>query len=155
MLFYGQDPYGILDPKSEHGGCPVYKGVKWAANLWIWNKNRHADAGDGDYDERNDNTAVQIELVNTLEVPLEIRWGNSKAHARSTPRFNHWGEIPARERAGIGTFHGHHWRALIGDRVVFEHQVDAGEDEGPERAGTEQKPQIINIEDTWRNEEDL
>jgi hypothetical protein len=25
------------DPMSYHGGCPPIKGIKWAANSWIWN----------------------------------------------------------------------------------------------------------------------
>lgn len=37
VLFYSQTPQGILDPYSEHGGCPVLKGDKWGANLWVWN----------------------------------------------------------------------------------------------------------------------
>ena len=38
VLFYSQHPDGGLDASSKHGGCPVIKGQKWAANLWIWNK---------------------------------------------------------------------------------------------------------------------
>ena len=26
---------------SEHGGCPVLEGTKWAANLWVWNGRRY------------------------------------------------------------------------------------------------------------------
>lgn len=37
VLFYSQTPAGTLDPYSEHGGCPVLKGDKWGANLWVWN----------------------------------------------------------------------------------------------------------------------
>lgn len=37
VLFYSQTPSGALDPYSEHGGCPVLKGDKWGANLWVWN----------------------------------------------------------------------------------------------------------------------
>jgi len=35
-----QRPDGSLDPMSKHGGCPVGAGVKWAANLWVWNRVR-------------------------------------------------------------------------------------------------------------------
>ena len=31
ILFYSQKAGGELDPLSEHGGCPVLGGVKWAA----------------------------------------------------------------------------------------------------------------------------
>ena len=36
MLFYSTFPNGQLDQKSFHGGCPVLKGTKIAANLWTW-----------------------------------------------------------------------------------------------------------------------
>lgn len=26
---------------SEHGACPVIRGQKWAANLWVWNGPRY------------------------------------------------------------------------------------------------------------------
>lgn len=41
VLFYSQLPTGELDPMSVHGGCPVLKGEKWAANLWVWNSPRY------------------------------------------------------------------------------------------------------------------
>ena len=36
VLFYSQNPDGTPDNQSLHGGCPVIKGEKWAANLWVW-----------------------------------------------------------------------------------------------------------------------
>lgn len=41
LLFYSQQPDGSLDEASLHGGCPVLEGVKWAANVWIWNGCRY------------------------------------------------------------------------------------------------------------------
>lgn len=37
LVYYSQTPDGALDPASKHGGCPVIDGLKWAANLWVWN----------------------------------------------------------------------------------------------------------------------
>jgi len=37
VLFYNQGPGGTLEGDSEHGGCPVLQGEKWAANIWVWN----------------------------------------------------------------------------------------------------------------------
>lgn len=31
-----QFPNGVQDPLSYHGGCPVIRGTKLAANLWTW-----------------------------------------------------------------------------------------------------------------------
>ena len=41
MLFYSQGPGGTLEDASEHGGCPVLRGEKWAANMWVWNGPRY------------------------------------------------------------------------------------------------------------------
>mmetsp|Transcript_19373 Transcript_19373/g.39192 ORF Transcript_19373/g.39192 Transcript_19373/m.39192 type:complete len:479 (-) Transcript_19373:323-1759(-) len=42
ILFYSQTPDGHLDPSSLHGACPVLKGTKWGANLWVWNACRYS-----------------------------------------------------------------------------------------------------------------
>ena len=42
ILFYSQTPDGDLDPASLHGACPVLKGTKWGANLWVWNACRYS-----------------------------------------------------------------------------------------------------------------
>jgi prolyl 4-hydroxylase len=38
IIFYSLLPNGAIADKSLHGGCPVIKGKKWAANKWLWNK---------------------------------------------------------------------------------------------------------------------
>lgn len=42
ILFYSQRPDGLLDVNSLHGACPVLKGAKWGANLWVWNACRYS-----------------------------------------------------------------------------------------------------------------
>jgi prolyl 4-hydroxylase len=37
IIFYSMTPDGTLDQLSLHGSCDVKKGVKWAANKWVWN----------------------------------------------------------------------------------------------------------------------
>ena len=37
IIFYSLLPNGEGDPLSLHGACPVEKGIKWAANKWVWN----------------------------------------------------------------------------------------------------------------------
>lgn len=42
VLFYHQHPMsGRLLDGTLHGACPSMTGTKWAANLWIWNTDRH------------------------------------------------------------------------------------------------------------------
>ncbi|KAH9167745.1 hypothetical protein AeNC1_018083 [Aphanomyces euteiches] len=36
-LFYSQTGENELDPMSNHGGCPPTKGVKYGANMFMWN----------------------------------------------------------------------------------------------------------------------
>lgn len=38
IIFYNMMFDGTTDPNSLHGACPVKKGVKWAANKWVWNE---------------------------------------------------------------------------------------------------------------------
>jgi len=47
ILFYSQTPTGHLDVFSQHGACPVVKGIKWAANIWVWNACRWSMCGEG------------------------------------------------------------------------------------------------------------
>jgi len=35
VLFYSFHPNGTMDDASMHTGCPVIKGIKWAAPVWI------------------------------------------------------------------------------------------------------------------------
>ena len=42
ILFYSQRPEGHLDVNSLHGACPVLRGTKWGANLWVWNACRYS-----------------------------------------------------------------------------------------------------------------
>jgi len=46
ILFYSQRPDGHLDASSLHGACPVLKGTKWGANLWVWNACRYSQCQD-------------------------------------------------------------------------------------------------------------
>ncbi len=35
VLFYSFYPNNTMDPASMHTGCPVIKGIKWAAPVWV------------------------------------------------------------------------------------------------------------------------
>ena len=47
-LFYSITPDGQIDPQSHHAACPLIKGTKWGANIWIWNKQRFGEIRTGD-----------------------------------------------------------------------------------------------------------
>eukprot|EP00946_MAST-07B_sp_MAST-7B-sp1_P003730 g3730.t1 len=49
IVFFNMLPSGELDFLSLHAGCSVKRGVKWAANKWLWNKPTHGVwSGDGE-----------------------------------------------------------------------------------------------------------
>ncbi|KDO19374.1 hypothetical protein SPRG_15464 [Saprolegnia parasitica CBS 223.65] len=88
VLFYSQKGNGELDPMSEHGGCPVLDGTKWAANLWVWNRRRYG----------LDGTKIDVTFYNNLDVPIELYW--------STTRMQ---EIAAHSQAFFKSYDGHEW----------------------------------------------
>ena len=38
LIWYNQHPNGTLDGRVRHGACPVTRGEKVAANVWVWNR---------------------------------------------------------------------------------------------------------------------
>lgn len=52
IVFFNMLPSGELDHLSLHAGCSVKKGVKWAANKWLWNKPT-SGSWDGDDEDKD------------------------------------------------------------------------------------------------------
>jgi prolyl 4-hydroxylase len=65
-LFYSITPDGRIDPQSLHGACPVTKGTKWGANIWIWNRQRFGEVRTGD--------PRKLSIKNSMEEPVFITW---------------------------------------------------------------------------------
>ncbi|KAF0695802.1 Aste57867_13399 [Aphanomyces stellatus] len=57
---------GELDVMSEHGGCPVVEGTKWAANLWVWNKS-----------DRTHHPEVSLSFQNHLATAVDVYWSET------------------------------------------------------------------------------
>lgn len=67
ILFYHQDTLGRLDDSALHGACPVLRGEKWGANLWVWNGPVYQPGGemkDDGLHKRASKDAVMITLTN-------------------------------------------------------------------------------------------
>lgn len=64
VLFYDQLPMGGQDNASLHGGCPVLKGTKWAANLWVWSGSVHGD--DRSSAPKGEDSTLTAEFVSRL-----------------------------------------------------------------------------------------
>lgn len=65
-LFYSVKPDGRLDPMALHGACPVIKGVKWGANIWIWNRQRYGDIKTGE--------GRKMSIRNEMDEDVYITW---------------------------------------------------------------------------------
>jgi hypothetical protein len=83
ILFYHQDSAGNMDSTALHGACPVLRGEKWGANLWIWNGPVYQPGGlpkvDGTEEGPNTITfenrgklPTQIVALNNFQVPVPI-----------------------------------------------------------------------------------
>ena len=48
LLFYSLSPSGDLDYASQHIGCDVKVGEKWAANFWLWSQESPMNRGGED-----------------------------------------------------------------------------------------------------------
>jgi len=65
-LFYSITPDGQIDASSHHAACPLIKGTKWGANIWIWNKQRYGDIRTGE--------PRTIQMKNQCDEDVYISW---------------------------------------------------------------------------------
>lgn len=65
-LFYSITPDGRVDPASHHAACPLIKGTKWGANIWIWNRQRFGLLRTGGSRDLN--------IVNSCDETIFLSW---------------------------------------------------------------------------------
>ena len=120
VLFYSQLPNGESDPMSEHGGCPVLKGDKWAANLWVWNTPREHYEG-APMNERKGNTKRSTNAPNAIQASFKNS-GNDKFMNEAELYYDEaqfWGKlIPGGPALHSGTYEGHRWNVRVDGKVV-------------------------------------
>ncbi|KAH9184755.1 hypothetical protein AeNC1_013268 [Aphanomyces euteiches] len=103
VLFYSQKGNSELDPKSEHGGCPVLEGTKWGANLWVWNKRRFG----------LDASTINMDFINNLLEPVDLYWSTT-----------YMTRIPADSRTNYNTYDDHEWTIKdLNGNVLAVHRV--------------------------------
>lgn len=78
VLFYHQDRTGALDVLATHGACPILKGDKWGANLWIWNNDSWTLEQEHALGGQPDPSARDIQVVNDLGVTADVFWVNTE-----------------------------------------------------------------------------
>jgi len=69
VIFYSQKNSGELRPDSMHGACAVREGVKWSANVWVWNRNigmskPKPPVGHKQRPAKKDNNEIEVFLKN-------------------------------------------------------------------------------------------
>lgn len=128
VLFYSQKPLGEKDVKSMHGACPVLQGVKWAANLWVWNgprqpylkqqkqyrnwknsreRNEYIPKESSVQTPESDNSAVEG-LFRNVDLPQVFLYWNEQL---ITP-------IDTGEAKPINTFKGHSFTVKLNDKTI-------------------------------------
>lgn len=104
VLFYNTDSELVFDDASLHTGCPVIEGVKWGANLWVWN-------GDKDGAPLEE---INATFTNTFGELIDVYWVDPKGNEI------HSGNIEPRETYRTQTFHSHKFRfKLAGTEVLL------------------------------------
>lgn len=118
VLFYSQDPDGNMDRMAKHGGCPVLKGTKWAANLWVWNTPRSNFKGapmrdDVDPSTLSNNNPQQISAV-------FVNSGKDPAMVDAVLYYEsqRWGPLLRDQPLRSNTYEGHRWNVRVDDKVV-------------------------------------
>ena len=104
------------DWHSKHGGCPVIKGQKWAANLWVWNGPRNG------YWRKNAVTGKSEKpKVTTVSASFESK---DVIGARLYWEDQLWEELSPERAIKVNTFAGHKWNVKIDNEVVMTWVID-------------------------------
>ncbi|KAJ8608561.1 hypothetical protein CTAYLR_005961 [Chrysophaeum taylorii] len=111
ILYYSQHPDGTLDLRAKHGGCPVLRGTKWAANLWVWNKPMPF----GSSRFPSDKTSITAEFTYLgTRTDLSIYWEDRSK----------MGDITPTQPVRLNTYDGHRFTAKTSSgRPIASFQV--------------------------------
>ena len=144
VLFYSQFPNGTLDPLSYHGGCPVLRGTKLAANLWTWSAIRpEYDGGpirDGavvGYDSDEDSDLAETDNAHASSISVTFKNSGKDERFRNAELYydeaGYFGKLGfADDGIAVNTYSGHVWnikdevtKAVLQTFIV----ADSGEDQ--------------------------
>jgi hypothetical protein len=134
ILFYSQHPDQTADLSSLHGGCPVLKGQKWAANLWVWNRPRNGnwlqDFTKGKYVLKPENLNRSIGIDIGADIPqgklffnmIPMEDDDSEADESMTKFFM---DVTAGFSQVLNTYVGHRFSLHVGpdDKMVWSARV--------------------------------
>lgn len=135
VLFYSQYPNGNVDPASIHGACPVLKGQKYAANLWVWNTPRQGYAGAPIKEKFRKEGATTSPSVSFKELHAVFKNSGADPSLNNAELFfeeQFWGKLgPNDPDLGINTYRGHTWNVKVDGKVVktFTIKEEDGEEQ--------------------------
>lgn len=138
IIFYSQHPNGTLNPHSLHGGCPVVRGEKWGANLWIWNGPRYIYADKEEMErpgyryvaaapplskgQPTEHQAFLATFTNHVGMELDLHWVGPDGKEVFIMKLPGGGGA---NQASANSHHKHKWRARKPDgTLVTEHEMD-------------------------------
>ena len=123
---------GVKQKKRLHGGCPPIKGIKWSANVWIWNRPSPDKSKAKDIPTPEESDQLSISFLNTREFPVKIFWDSTVPEfaddkldlAYFTAEFNkdvdhkrfvEQMDLPARRESELTSYSGHLFIAVNPD----------------------------------------
>lgn len=100
-----------------HGGCPVLKGTKWAANLWVWNAPRAEFEGAPKLYQEDESSSVNPrQLLATFH-----NTGADQSYDKAELWYDEagdFGSLGPGKRISVNTFEGHVWNIRSGEKVL-------------------------------------
>eukprot|EP00462_Mataza_sp_D1_P009509 CAMPEP_0175166296 /NCGR_PEP_ID=MMETSP0087-20121206/27618_1 /TAXON_ID=136419 /ORGANISM="Unknown Unknown, Strain D1" /LENGTH=496 /DNA_ID=CAMNT_0016455879 /DNA_START=71 /DNA_END=1561 /DNA_ORIENTATION=+ len=118
VVFYHQDRTGKLDPAALHGACPVLRGFKWGANLWIWNDEVYnletVESRKPEHEKDPKVRQFPVRFVNNGADDLSLWWvghGNQLVAQ---------GKIYSGDELTINSYHGHTFVSKLGSATETE-----------------------------------
>ena len=116
-MFYSQTPWGEPDRSSLHAGCPVLKGEKWAANLWVWNGARHG------YWKENKSTgkSEKISLASSTVRMTAIFSSEITGGAMLYWEDKFWSDLLPGKEEVVESYVGHKWYQPI--PILYQHTL--------------------------------
>ncbi|GBG25796.1 Prolyl 4-hydroxylase subunit alpha-1 [Hondaea fermentalgiana] len=123
LLFYSQTADGEIDPYSLHGGCPVVKGIKYSANVWVWNRPKpsKSDAKDAGARPAPDLNSIQMHFHNRRAGKVNLFWDDG------TEDMIFQAEILPGEMQSMTTYHGHSFVVRDADSKETLHAFTAND----------------------------
>jgi hypothetical protein len=121
VLFYSQFPNGKIDKMSEHGGCPVLRGTKYAANLWLWSNTKNNNPGmPVNPNFKGELRDVEKKQVKQNAIALFLNPGDNPAFDTAELFFEDqfFAKLPVNKPVEVRTFEGNVWRVKVNGETI-------------------------------------